>query len=376
MDPIDLSIFQFIGAEIAGILAAFVDPTIAAFMPPLTSFTTILVALYIVVTGVGIVTGAIRQPFLTFLKQAAKIMLITAVALNVTNFGTYVLDFFRGLQVGLTNVLNPTSAGAGIYAALDATVGRGFGVAAYCFDMAGEGGLLDSVFSAQTYRWAIAGLLIGAATIATTVVGGVLIIVASFALALLFSIGPLFVLLLIFPLTSRFFDAWISQVIGFVLTVVLIGIVMGFVIVVFDKFLLAITFEGADAVNPFVAAGQVVILCAALVWMTFKSQQMAGMLGGGFSSMALSLGEGLAPGRFALRGAMSGDSALRGLSGSNKSTRYDLGSDRYVHQSNLKHRLEGNTRINPAYIQAHRDAVGKNWGVGGAAKRDRIAEKR
>lgn len=66
--------------------------------------------------------------------------------------------------------------------------------------------------------------------VATGLIGvpaGGMIVVAKAALTIMLGIGPVFVALLLWPATSKFFDSWFGQVMTYILRIALVAAVMG-----------------------------------------------------------------------------------------------------------------------------------------------------
>ena len=67
------------------------------------------------------------------------------------------------------------------------------------------------------------------------VVGGIAIMVSTFYLKILFAIGPVFIMCLMFPVTARFFDQWIGYVLNHTLIVALTAVVLTLGVTIYDR---------------------------------------------------------------------------------------------------------------------------------------------
>lgn len=143
----------------------------------------------------------------------------------------------NGLESGLSQAMNGGAVPMTIYQVLDQSLGKGFEIVGVCFQKADEAGWnFGSVLG-----WVIAGLVVAVGTVLVAMLGGAVIIVAKFSLAVMFALGPLFIVSLMFPATARFFDSWFSQVMNYVLTIVIMAIIMTFAMKAYDAFI-----AGAD----------------------------------------------------------------------------------------------------------------------------------
>lgn len=356
MDPM---IFQFIGETVKNATDAFVEPAASSLMFALQMLVLTGVTLYITMTGYAISTGAVESPFWTFVKQCAKIIIIAFFALTADGYITGVMGAIDGLESGLSLAMN--SAGSdpmSIYQVLDQSLGKGFELVGLCFQNADKAGWnFGSVLG-----WAIAGVVVAAGTVLVAMLGGAVIIVAKFSLAVMLALGPLFIVSLMFPATARFFDSWFSQVMNYVLTIVIMAIIMTFAMKAYDAFVGAADFSGSGDNNPMFAALQIGALTGVLCWIILQAGGMASGLAGGVSMAAMSVRHLMSP--------VSGGLRAANRMVNPQSTRRDMQSGMMVTGGRLNHLVAGNTMWNPAYRQHVMQNAGKNWGraKGGSAK--------
>lgn len=353
MDPM---VFQFIGQTVTNATDAFVTPAAQRVMFGIQMMVLTGVTLYITLTGYAIMNGSVQQPMSVFLKQSAKIAIIAVFALTVDGYVTGVMGAFAGLEEGLASFMSGTPNTAGptsIYAVLDQSMGKGFELVGQCFQKADEAGYnLGAVLG-----WGIAGVVVGTGTVIITVIGAAVVIVAKFAIQIMFAVGPLFIASLMFPALARFFDSWFGQTLHHTIVVVLVAVVMTFAMKAFDYFIQNADFSGDGTSNPLFAAMQIGALCAILYKLTRETGQMASGLAGGISSAALTLRDLASP-------VTGGLSAGRGVGNmvNPMSTRRDLQSGMMVTARRSNHLLAGNTMWNPAYRQHVLTNLGRNWG--------------
>lgn len=347
-------VFQYIGQTVSNATQAYVAPAAADLITSLQLFALVAVSLYIMLQGFLLAAGAMPSPFMTVLKNAFKIVFINAIALSADNYGYYVVQAIGGLESRLADALNVDSAATtSIYQVIDATLTRGLEIAAECLQNADNTSWRDF---GQLFGWWLCALVVAGGTMLVVVLGGANIILAKFAIAIMFSVGPLFILLLIFPATSRFFDAWFSQVINYTLLVVIMAVIMSFAMVAFDNFVGGANFQGIDDINPMFAAGEIFVLSFVLNRLIKEAAGMASGLAGGMAIGAVTLSQLLSPLR---RPAQAINP---------KSTRRDLQSGMQSTAGRLNHLAAGNTVLNPAYSQHLMRQMGKNWGLSKGGK--------
>lgn len=362
MDPM---VFQFIGASVSNATNAFLTPAAQQLMESLQAVALGGVTLYFLLTGYAVLSGAVTTPFWTVFRQCIKIALVAGIALNMEGYTAFVLDFIGGLETGLLQAMTGASTDAtSTYALLDHSLGKGLAIAARCFQSADDAGM--NIGAALS--WMMAGLTVAAGTSLVTVLGGATIVVAKFTLAMLFALGPLFILCLMFPVTARFFDSWFSQTINYVLTIAIMATVMVFAMKAYDAFIADADFSGTGDANPLFAALQIGTLTGVLMWIILQVGSMASGLAGGVSLAALGIRHLVSP--------LTASTRLMGNVGNlanPMSTRRDLQSGMMVTARRANHLVAGNTVWNPAYRRHVLEHLGKNWGkaTGGKIKPDK-----
>lgn len=357
----DMMVFQFIGETVSNATDAFVDPAAGNLIGVIAPIAITGVTLYLTLFGYMIIAGKIQQPFQDFMLKAAKIILISAFALNVGNYTGAVKEAFTGLESGLSAAL-AGGAATNIYETLDNSFNKGLDLVGTAFQKADEAGW--NIGSAL--GWIVTGLVVALGTLLVTLLGAAVIILAKFALGVMFALGPLFIMALLFPVTARFFDSWFSQVMNYVLTIVIMAVVMTFAMAAYDAFIAGADLEGGGSDNPMFAALQIGALTGVLCFIIYQVGGMASGLAGGISMAAMTLRQMASP-------VTGGKNAIMGAGNmvNPVSTRRDLQSGMMASGRRLDHLVAGNTVLNPAYRQALRENLGKNWGAarGGTAKK-------
>lgn len=359
----DPMVFQFVGETVTNATEAFIAPAAERLMSSLQLLILTGVTLYITLTGYAVATGAVQSPFWTFCKQCMKIVLIAFFALNVDGYVNHVMTAISGLEVGLADAMTGGSASSttSIYQTLDRSLAGGFEIVQKCFEKADEAGF--SIGAAL--GWVIAGLVVATGTILISLLGGGVIIVAKFSLAVMLAFGPLFIASLMFPATARFFDSWFSQVMNYVLTLAIMAAVMSFAIVAFNAFVSNADFSGSNDDNPMFAALQIGAVAGVLCFLISHVSSMASGLAGGVSAAALGIRHLASPVTAPLAAATGVGNIINA-----KSTRRDLESGQMVTAGRTNHLTAGNTMLNGAYRQHVMQNIGKNWGKakGGTVK--------
>jgi len=182
----------FLGDRLSSVIAVVEGPLRVALV------------LYVLLYGYAILRGAIAEPVMDFAIRSIKLALLYALATTAaySNFVT------QPLFVDLPNALSQAISGAGapnVGAAFD----QFLAYAGYLSETIAREG---SMFDPAPYVVAVAVLIIGALVCA---LGFGIVMVAKLALALLVTLGPIFIAAALFDATRRYFFGWLSQAVNY-----------------------------------------------------------------------------------------------------------------------------------------------------------------
>lgn len=187
-----------------GQLAAYIGDNTARLASALEPAVITLATIYVMAWGYLHLTGKIAEPFEAGLKRIALIALILGVGLRLWLYNTVIVDTFYNAPAQLAAAVVGASDPV---ATIDVIWDSGGSVAGSLWDKGGGTlGLVSGGFGfylAGAVVWCLIGVL--------CVYAMFLIALSSVALAVLLALGPLFIPLLFFDATRRFFAAWIAQ---------------------------------------------------------------------------------------------------------------------------------------------------------------------
>ena len=270
-----------------------------------------LLTIYVMLWGAGIASGQINEPFTDGAKRITRMCAIIAFALSVGIYQGSVARFFLETPSavaaeiaapGSTSSADPTS----IADVLDESLGKGIEIGNKAWQ---EGSSKNTVLppSMEGIGYYALAIMIYVSVAAVVAVAAGIIFVAFIALALLLAVGPLFILLAIFPQTQRFFEAWIGQVVNYAILFILVAVCVGMCFTLFDKFLndLPSTEWEETVINTI----KIVAASIAVVAVLIQTRSIASGLGGGVALSAQGLAGKLGGGAAGLaRAGMSGSS--------------------------------------------------------------------
>jgi type IV secretion system protein VirB6 len=207
-----MDFFQTFWTWLNGELASYIGENTARVASILEPAVVTLGTVYVMIWGYLQLTGRIEEPFVAGVKRIMILAIILGVALHLWLYNTLLVDTFYNA---------PTEFAAGIVGAsdpvrtIDAIWNAGGAVADQLFrDGTGSG-----------FWGGVGGKLAG---LAIWLLMGLLCVYTMFLLALssvsesvLLALGPLFIVMLLFDSTRRFFEAWLAQLANYALITIL-----------------------------------------------------------------------------------------------------------------------------------------------------------
>jgi type IV secretion system protein VirB6 len=178
--------------------------------------------LYVIVWGYLHMTGKIDEPVLAGTKRILTLGVILGAALKLWAYNEVIVDTF---------FVAPSSLAAQMIGAfdeaeiVDAIFDDGFEVATM---LVSRGSIFD-----DNLIFYMAGASVYLAVLLTGLYTMFLLILSRIALSILLALGPLFIALLLFDTTKKFFESWLAQLANYalitLLTVLVAALMMTFV---------------------------------------------------------------------------------------------------------------------------------------------------
>jgi type IV secretion system protein VirB6 len=197
-------------AWLTALLAGYVGANVARLAAVLEPAVVTLAVLYVMVWGYLQLMGQLEQPFIAGLKRIVLLAVVLGIGLRLWLYQPLIVDTFFAA---------PTQLAAAVIGAYDPVtiVDR----ILYAGDDAAtrliqKGGLFDGDLSYYLAGFAVY-LIVGLTAVYTMF----LLALSKIALSVLLALGPLFIALLLFETTQRFFEAWIAQLANYALIAIL-----------------------------------------------------------------------------------------------------------------------------------------------------------
>jgi type IV secretion system protein VirB6 len=251
-------------------LAAYIGTNTALVAAALEPAIVTLAIMYVMVWGYLHLSGRIEEPLVVGVRRIVLLAVVLGGSLHLWLYNTVIVDTFYRAPAELASAV----VGApDPVAAIDTIWNQGGAVAGYLWN---NGGVFNGDFGYYV-AGAIVWVLMGLVCVYTMF----LIALSSIALAVLLALGPLFIALLLFDATRKFFEAWLAQLANYALITILTVLVAALLLQIVASYAAQTAARGAaivtvDALN--------MVLVAMLVFLLMRQvMPIASALAGGMS---------------------------------------------------------------------------------------------
>lgn len=244
-----MGFFAEFSAWLNSILATYIGDNTARIAGALQPAVITLGVLYLMVWGYLQLMGQIQEPFVAGLKRIIMLAVVLGAALHLWLYNSVIVDTFFEAPGTLAAAVIGSPDSVTI---VDRIIFSGDDAASRLIE---KGGILNGDFSFYIAGFGVY-LIVGLTAIYTIF----LLALSRIALSVLLALGPLFIALLFFETTKRFFESWIAQLANYafitILTVLMAALMLALVSAAAEQ---AANAEGdieiAHAVRVCMAAG-------------------------------------------------------------------------------------------------------------------------
>ncbi|MGH8257755.1 MAG: type IV secretion system protein, partial [Steroidobacteraceae bacterium] len=243
-----MGFFTEFNAWLTSILSTYISANTAAVAAALTPAILTLATCYIMVWGYMQLTGRVEEPVMAGVRRIAVLALVLGVSLKLWLYNDLIVDtFFNApgeLAARVVGAFDPVGIVDQIMFAGD-DIGR---------QLLAKAGIIHG------FSFAIAGCVVYAIVGFTAVYTMFLLALSRIALSVLLALGPLYIALLFFESTKRFFGAWIAQLANYALIGILTVLVAALMLTVISSAAASALSSGggiqiAEALRVCLAAG-------------------------------------------------------------------------------------------------------------------------
>ncbi len=267
-----MGFFATFSTWLDGILSTYIATNTAhmasLLQPAIVTFATI----YVMIWGYLLLTGKIEEPFVTGLKRIVTLAVVLGAALDLWLYNDVIVDTFFNAPGALAAGLTGAFDSVGI---VDNIIFSGGDAANLLLQ---KGGLFEGDFS-----YYIAGFAVYAIVGLTAIYAMFLLALSKIALSILLALGPLFIALLLFETTKKFFESWIAQMANYAFITILTVLVATLMLT-----LLSTAAQQAVSAGGGITIAHAVRVCMAAGLTFLVMRQVMPMAAGLASGLALS----------------------------------------------------------------------------------------
>lgn len=303
-----MGFFDQFYAWLTRVLATYIGDNTARVAAVLEPAIVTLAILYVAIWGYLHLVGKIEEPFVAGVKRLVVLAVILGVSLSLWLYNLVIVDTFFNAPSLLAAALIGANDSVSI---VDGTMLRGGDAATLLIQ---KGGIFDGDFA-----YYLAGLAVYLIVGLTAIYTIFLLTLSRIALSVLLALGPLFISLLMFETTKRFFEAWIAQMANYAFIAILAGLMAALMLGVISAAAEAAARAGGDieivdAVRVCLSAGLTFLVMRQVMPMAAGLASGLALSTFGIVSAAIAWGFGTA--------TRSGGQFLRGLT-DRETTRWD-----------------------------------------------------
>ena len=254
----DVAVTGFYLAAAGRVAAAAVNPFRA------------MVTIYVVMWGLAFWRGLINEPLSDGVARLFRVVLIGTVALGAGIYGARVAAFLYNTPGQLASavvggVIAPETV-------MDAALNTGNDIAAQFMSLTA---LTDPVGSIAAI---LSALVVWIFTAALVLYGTALILLSKVILGVVIALGPLFIALLLFDSTKRFFEGWLGQALNYLFVYALVAATVN---IMFALWAPQLNYALANASAGFMALIPMIIVGGASFVILMQVPALASGLAGG-----------------------------------------------------------------------------------------------
>ena len=266
-----MGFFGQFNAWLISLLSTYIGTNTALIAGALEPAAVTLGVVYVMIWGYLQLTGQIQEPFIAGVKRIGVLAVILGVALHLWLYQTLIVDTFFNAPAELASTVVGGYDPVGI---VDQIMGRGADAAEL---LLAKGSLFHG------FSYYVAGVAVFALVAVTAVYTMFLLALSRIALSVLLALGPLFILLLLFDSSKRFFEAWLAQLSNYALITILTVLVAALMLHVVET-----AAEAAASTGGGIQIEEAVRVCLAAGLTVLIMRQVMPMAAGLASGLALS----------------------------------------------------------------------------------------
>lgn len=270
----DTNLFQAVFDLVDEALNSYVTSTAGDIIDFITPIFTSMMIIWVAIWGYLLMFGKASEPLQEGVFRILRIGFILTLGLTVGTYVDVVVDVLSNGPEAIASVITGAPAGS-VAGSLDALFSKVFEVAEAAWD---KGGIMNGNFG--MYIIGISVLIAGAAL---SVVVAFLILLSKIMTAVLLSIGPLFIISLLFNATQRWFESWLGMVINYGLILVIGAAIGQLMVSLGDHYVAGMSGGDGQTLANLADAAMLCVVYALCILVVKQVPSVASALGGGIA---------------------------------------------------------------------------------------------
>lgn len=266
------NLFEAIFDKVDQALDTYITSTAGDIISFITPIFTSLLIIWIAIWGYMMMFGKASEPLQDGVFRILRIGFIITLGLTVGTYTDLVVDFLAKGPETIASVITGSPTGTSA-ATLDSLFSKIFEVAEAAWD---KGGIMNGNFG--MYLISIIVLVVGAAL---SLVVAFLILLSKIMTTVLLAIGPLFIIMLLFNTTQRFFESWLGMVMNFGFILILAAAIGQLMTSLADSYISSMMGPDASTLANLGDAAMLCIVFALCILVVRQVPSVASALGGG-----------------------------------------------------------------------------------------------
>jgi type IV secretion system protein VirB6 len=216
--------------------ATSLSSTISGILAPIA---VLGLSIYFSVQAFAIWRGDVQEPMSKLTKDFLKIALVVGIALPGGAYQSWVVDGLNGIQSLLISTVTGSSS-ANVGAAIDRAnagcmplpVNNTKAEWAQCVaysDILMAAAMENSTLGIPDLSYVLAHIVVALAQVVISLCCIIPVILAKIGFVVAIALGPICILMLLWPPTQNYFTSWLSLVLGFAFTLVIISIIVSLI---------------------------------------------------------------------------------------------------------------------------------------------------
>jgi type IV secretion system protein VirB6 len=210
--------YQTTMAHLDVVLTTYVHTTAANVVGAIGGVAATMLTIYVVLWGVGMLRGMIAEPLMDGAIRIVRLAVILGLCINLGRYEGAISNNLFAMPDALAGVVTGVAPGSSA-SFLDTLMGQIYDFGLQYHDAAEANS--STVGNIPDLTLMLCAGLIWCTGLVLTAYGAFLLVLSKIGLGVVLAIGPIFILLTMFDATKRFFDAWLGQVVNFILMVTL-----------------------------------------------------------------------------------------------------------------------------------------------------------